>query len=319
MNRTPATRREPLGILLATDEGLVECVPGARTTRGIEGRRFTSVDARDDVAVAGAPGADGGVWLHAGGHWQQVWTGDARSLHVGKLTRGEGMIYLGTGDGHLLRSTDRGATWIETPGVTTLRHDGAVLPLRAVLPTVAGVAEVTGGTVMAFNGGGMWFRDDATDTWFHRSEGLDQHVHRFYRHPDLDHRFYATTDTGIYRTSDQGNNWVQSITDLDRGWGGSLAVFPGPRDTLLLSLARSAPGVEGALYRSTDGGVHWSRVLLADEDEWERTPAVVHPHEWEDVIFVAAGPRLFASHDRGATWMQMADGLPPANAIAASV
>ena len=62
-----------------------------------------------------------------------------------------------------------------------------------------------------------------------------------------------------------------------------------------------------------------ARILLGDEDEWERTPAVVNPHEWEDVIFVAAGARLFASHDRGGTWMQMADGLPAANAIAASV
>jgi len=57
-----ARKYPPLGILLATDHGLVECIPGARAERGIDGPRFTSVDARGEIAAAAAPGE--GVWVH---------------------------------------------------------------------------------------------------------------------------------------------------------------------------------------------------------------------------------------------------------------
>lgn len=318
MNR-PAQRRTPLGILIGTDDGLLQCIPGAHTEHAIKDARITSIDVRDDLAVAGAPGAAGGVWLHAGTRWQQVWQGDACSVQLGR----GGTIFLGTGDGQLLRSVDEGTTWTETRGLVGLRFDGAAMPPRAVPPAITGVVEVTAGLMIAFAGGGVWFTADDGGSWFRRDEGLDAHVHRIYRHPDLDGRLYATARTGLYRTTDQGSIWVPSVTDLDRGWGGSLALLPGARDTLVLSLARSAPGANasdgGALFHSTDGGLDWSRLLLDSEDEWTRAPVVLQPRELEDVVFVAAGSRLFASHDRGASWLALADGLPLANALAASV
>ena len=83
-------------------------------------------------------------------------------------------------------------------------------------------------------------------------EGVDAHIHRLYRHPDLPGRLYAVTRTGLYRSTDEGHSWLQSLKDLDRSWGGSLAVLPGPTDTLVLSLAKSAEGA-GALVSATGG------------------------------------------------------------------
>jgi len=59
--------------------------------------------------------------------------------------------------------------------------------------------------------------------------------------------------------------------------------------------------------------------MLEDEDEWDRVPCVVRPWDWEDLVFIAAGDKIFASHDRGRSWIGLMSGLPVANAITASV
>ena len=331
-----ARKYPPLGILLATDHGLVECIPGARAERGIDGPRFTSVDARGEIAAAAAPGE--GVWVHNGLRWRQAWQGDARCVEIGAAT-----IALGTGDGHVHRSADGGETWHEVRGAAEivaggLLGSGLAHPSGRRLP-VTGIAEIpsgvraqttgwtgggSGGLVVAFDGGGVWFTPNDGSTWLRRGDGIDAHVQRLYRHPDITDRLYVTTHSGLYRSADEGHTWLQSLKDLDRSWGGSLAVLPGPTDALVLSLARRAsddggPGAEGALFRTMNAGLTWQRILLDGEDEWERTPAVVRPHDLQDVAFVAAGARLYASHDRGRQWTALADDLPPANAIAASV
>ena len=312
LTRPGMRRPTPLGILLGVDDGLLQCIPGSPPERGIDGPQITSVDARGGLAIAGAPG-DGGAWVHAGVAWRRAWSGDVRTVQIGVHA-----LYLGTGDGRLLHSIDEGEAWTELEGTRSLRHDGDALPPRPAPPAVTGVVEVRSGLVVAFEGGGTWFTGDQGASWFRRDEGIDRHVLHLYRHPDVERRLYVTTRSGLYRSGDEGYTWIQSLTDLDRAWCGSLAVLPGPTDALVLSLARSASGV-GALFRSTNGGGTWSRVLLEGEDEWARVPAVVRPHELEDVAFVAAGSRLYASHDRGHGWTCLADGLPLVNAVEASV
>ena len=122
-----------------------------------------------------------------------------------------------------------------------------------------GNASGAGGIVVAFDGGGAWFTPNLGGSWLPRNgaggEGVDAHIHRLYRHPDLPGRLYAVTRTGLYRSTDEGHSWLQSLKDLDRSWGGSLAVLPGPTDTLVLSLAKSAEGA-GAL------AVGWEAVCM---------------------------------------------------------
>ncbi|MEI7925450.1 MAG: hypothetical protein WCI61_04590 [Chloroflexota bacterium] len=322
----PSTRRaEPLGLLIGTDDGLLQVTPGAPPERGIDGPRITSVDARAGLAVAAGPD---GVWLHgaSGGpaRWRQVWRGDARLAQIEGET-----IYIGTADGRILLSEDEGLVWNPLYGTRELwghAHAYAVTGVAEVRTPARNGVPSAGGIVVAFDGGGAWFTPNLGGTWLARSgaggEGLAPHVHRLYRHPDLPDRLYATTDHGLYRSTDEGHTWLQSIKDLDRSWGGSLAVLPGPTDTLVLSLAKSATGA-GALFRTVNAGLTWSRILLGapgrEEDEWERAPAVVRPQEWEDVTFVAAGTALYASHDRARTWTPLADALPLANCLAASL
>ena len=318
-----ARKHTPLGLLVGADDGLYECIPGGRVERTIDGPRITSIDTRNDLALAG--GRDG-AWLHNGLRWRQVSSDPTTAVYVARDA-----LYLGSASGDLLRSTDEGDTWTPIPGTTGLTlAPGLGRPAGGL--AVTGVLEVkapsgrtmpeSSGLVVSFEAAGVWFTPNSGATWLPRSDDIDAHVHRLYGHGDITDRLFVTTSTGLYRSTDEGHTWLRSLKDLDRSWGGSLAVLPGPTDALVLSLARSGVdgvGVEGTLHRSMNAGLTWARVLLDGADEWPRVPAVVRPHDLEDVTFVAAGPRLYASHDRGKAWMPLAEGVPLANVLAASV
>jgi photosystem II stability/assembly factor-like uncharacterized protein len=317
-----------LGILLAVDDGLLEVVPGQDATRAVEGPRMTAVDYRGDLGIASAPGA--GAWVHSGDAWAQAWEGDASFCRVDP----QGTLWVGSHGAKLYRSTDRGASWEELEGLqNVVRHRRMVSPPGHKQPYIAGVVFPKEGMVIGIAGGSAWFTRDGGSSWLQRSEGLDPMLHAMTEHPEQADRLFATADSGVYRSDDGGFSWVQSLGGLDRSWGGAIAVLPGSPDVLLLAAARHAPGAEGALFRSPNGGVTWSRIMFEGEavgaasesdrgagggDEWPRIPCVTRLWDSEDTAFAAAGDKVWASHDTGRNWMPLATGLPAANAIAAA-
>jgi photosystem II stability/assembly factor-like uncharacterized protein len=305
---------EPLGIILATDEGLLQVVPGGDPEVAVGGYRFTSVNYHDGLCIAGAPNT--GVWVHNGRKWAQRWEGDPRSVSV--TTSGD--LYIGATDGTLMRSVDKGESWEELEGVkNVLKNANFVPPAGETKVAVVSVGDAVEGIILGIAGGGAWYTRDDGKTWLRRSDGLDAKLHGIWVHAEQRDRLFATADRGVFRSEDEGFTWMQSVGGLDRSWGGSLAVLPGAPDTLVLSMARQPGGLEGAVFRSPNGGVTWQRQALEDEDEWDRVPCVVRPWDWEDLVFVAAGDKLFASHDRGRNWIGLGAGLPVANAATASV
>ncbi len=318
-----------LGILLAVDDGLLQVVPGQEASRTIEGPRMTGVDYRGDLGIAVAP--DGGAWVHDGDGWTQSWEGDASFGRVAP----DGALLVGTYSAQLFRSDDRGASWQEVEGLqNVVKHRKMVAPAGHKQAYIAGVLFPKDGMLIGIAGGGTWYTRDEGGSWLQRSDGLDHMLHALEGHPEQADRLFATADTGIYRSDDGGYSWVQSLGGLDRSWGGSIAVLPGTPDVLLLAVARHAPGEEGALFRSPNGGVTWARIMLEGEavgapsesdrgagsgDEWPRIPCVTRVWDSEDMAFAAAGDRVWASHDTGRNWMPLASGLPPANAIAAAL
>ncbi len=305
---------EPLGLVLATDDGVYQVVPGGAPEHAITGHRFTSVGYHDGLCIAGAP--ETGAWVHNGKRWEQRWEGDPRSVSV---TTG-GDLYIGMADGGLLRSRDRGETWEELEHLRGVLKSGSFTPVAGESRVaVVSVGDVRDGILVGIAGAGAWYMRDGSHTWLKRADGLDAKLHGVWVHPESKDRLYATADRGCFYSDDDGFTWLQALDGLDRPWGGSLAVMPGVPDTLVLSLARHPGGGQGAVFRSPNGGMNWQRLMLEDEDEWERIPCVVRPWDWEDLVFVAAGDKIFASHDRGKQWLSLMDGLPTANALTASV
>jgi photosystem II stability/assembly factor-like uncharacterized protein len=306
---------EPLGIILAHDDGLVTAIPGGDIDTAVSGHRFTSVDYHDGLAIAGSP--EGGAWVHDGKRWEHQWAGNARSVSVTP----DGDLFIGADGGSLYRSRDRGETWEEIEGaLNVIKHGTRFVPNAGENHVfVKAVVRSEEGVLLGFAGGSAWHTRDDGKSWTRRGEGLDPKIHGLWVHPEHRDRIYATTDSGIYRSEDEGFSWLHSKGGLDRSWGGSLAVLPGAPDALVATLARTPDGERGAVFRSPNGGVSWSRVELEGDDEWERIPCVARPWDWEDVVFVVTGTKLWASHDRGRNFIELQDDLPVANAIAASL
>ncbi len=324
-----------LGILVGTDDGLLQIVPGEETVRALEGRPVTSLDYRGGVAIAGVRGQ--GVWVHltedwkqltrslAAG-WAQIWDGDPRCVRAAP----GGERYIGAAPAAVFSSFPGTATTNELGALRgTLQADRQTLtPPGAEEPYVAAIAFPDRGPEEALfigvAGSGVWraqdtHRDLSFGSFAKRSDGIDSMIHGLWAHPERSDRLFVSTASGLHRTDDGGATWVQSISGLDRGWAGDLAVMPGAPDTLVLACARREPGKEAALFRSANGGLSWTRLMLDGEDEWERLPLLARLWDSDDTVFAAAGDKLWGSHDTGRNWVMLADGLPPARAIAAAL
>jgi photosystem II stability/assembly factor-like uncharacterized protein len=302
-----------LGVLLGTDEGLLQVLPGESPEHPVRGARVTSLDYFDGLGIAGS---SSGVWVHAGRRWEQRWEGDARSVRVSP----EHQLYIGTEPARMLVSGDRGQSWSEYESLRhVVKHHDFPAPAGHKSPYVSGFAFPREGLLVAIGGGGTWFTRDEGKSWLRRGEGLDPTVHVVHEHPEERDRLFATADSGFYRSEDAGFSWLQSLGGLDRSWGCGFAVVPAAPDRIVLSVARRAPGQDGALFRSANGGVTWNRLMLDDEDEWEQGPVVTRPWNFEEQLFLAAGDKVWASHDGGRNWLALVEGLPAAHAIAVAL
>jgi len=140
------------------------------------------------------------------------------------------------------------------------------------------------------------------------------------------HRPDLAVGNGIYKSADAGKTW----THLGL-WDGqqipALAIDPHDPNRLFAAVLGHpyGPNQERGIFRSTDGGVSWQKVLYKDENtggsDIEMDPSnpnvlyaslwEVREGPWEDNNFFAGTEGgLFKSSDGGNTWKQLTNGLP---------
>src|SRR5580765_2851792 len=130
---------------------------------------------------------------------------------------------------------------------------------------------------------------------------------------------------GIYKSVDAGHTWVHMGLD-ETGRIGRILVHPTNPDTVFVCAIGRITGTqpERGVFRTTDGGQHWDRVLFVDESTscsglsmdmknprtlfagmWQ-----VEMHPWA-MLSGGAGSGIHVSHDGGTTWTKVeASGLP---------
>lgn len=129
---------------------------------------------------------------------------------------------------------------------------------------------------------------------------------------------------GIYKTTDGGKTW--SHMGLEQtGRIGRIVVDPKDTNTVFVcALGRLAgPQQERGVYKTTDGGQHWDRVLFADANTGCSGLAIdpkdsntliagmwqVEMHTWGEYSG-GPGSAVYITHDAGKTWKKMEKGLP---------
>jgi photosystem II stability/assembly factor-like uncharacterized protein len=111
--------------------------------------------------------------------------------------------------------------------------------------------------------------------------------------------FAGTNGQGIYRSTDGGRTWTQTNSGLGHLYVNDILVSPADSNIVFAGTGRgSAVGDPGTgLYRSTDRGSTWRRVLEAGTIY----SVAVTPGN-SSVMYAAGGPPIFKSTNGGVTW-----------------
>ncbi len=258
--------------------------------RGGWGTVAVGVADQPDTFYFGAAG--GGVWktLNAGRTWQPIF--DHGPASVGALAVASSdprVIYAGTGQvttrydiaagEGVFKSTDAGASW-HSVGLDATRHIGEIW----VDPHNADVVMVAA----------------------------------------LGHAFGANPERGVFRSEDGGKTWQKTLFVSDNTGAVDIAADPTDSKIVFASVwqLRFKPwmsyftpdvGSESGVYKSVDGGRHWTRVVGHGWPEGKLGRiglTATHTSQSTRVFAVVdaeSGGGLYRSDDAGASWKLVND------------
>ena len=190
---------------------------------------------------------------------------------------------------------------------------------------------------MAQVNGGVWKTTDAGRTWVPIFDDQDtgsigsivvapsdanvvyvgsgEGLHR----PDL------STGNGVYKSTDAGATWTH-LGLRDSQQIPNMAVDPRNASRMFVAALGHpyGPNEERGIFRTTDGGKTFQKVLYKDEntggndvDIDPSNPDVVYATMWEErqgpwenSVWAGTGGGIFKSTDGGTTWKQLTNGLP---------
>lgn len=155
--------------------------------------------------------------------------------------------------------------------------------------------------------GGLWISSDTATTWV--KTGTDKLPITACASACIDYTNdniiylgtgdpnYYNTDFGIWKSTDGGQNWLQSTT----GMGNRLAVeiLMDPTNNSILVAA-----TDNGIYRSINAGASWSLVKTGgDFKDMQRKPGTTN------TLYAVTSSQFWRSTDFGATWNQVTNGV----------
>jgi photosystem II stability/assembly factor-like uncharacterized protein len=215
---------------------------------------------------------------------------------------------------------------------------------RDIGPTRAGRARALTGVpsqpntfYVGFDNGGVWRSTDYGSNWVPLFDGESTgSIGAIAVAPSNPNVIYVGTGAGIirpdlsigdgmYKSTDAGRTW-QHLGLRDSQMIAGIAVDPGDPERLFVAVLGHpyGPNAERGVFRSTDGGRTFEKVLFKDDYTSAnevllepRNPRVLYATLWsqqqsfiEGQGFGNAGMGIFKSTDGGSTWTQLSEGLP---------
>ncbi len=203
---------------------------------------------------------------------------------------------------------------------------------------VSGVSNDENTYYAGYTGGGLWKTEDAGLTWRPIADealqtgsvgdiavaesdpnvvfvGMGEHAPR---------GVMTTYGDGVYKSTDGGQTWKRLGLEKTRHIS-DVIVHPHNPDIVFVAAqgALHGPGEERGIYKSTDGGLTWKKVLFVDENTGASSlsmdynnPRILYAATWQHrrlpwkVESGGPGCAVWKSTDGGDTWAKINEGLP---------
>lgn len=203
---------------------------------------------------------------------------------------------------------------------------------------VAGVVQNDNIYYTGYTGGGLWKTEDAGLTWRNISDGFfktstvgdiavaesDPNVIYVGMGEHAIRGVMTTFGDGVYKSTDAGKTWKHIGLDKTRHVS-DVVVHPNNPDIVYVAAQGAAhgPNEERGIYKSTDGGQNWKKVLYVDVNTGASSlsmdynnPRILYAATWQhrrhpwQVESGGPGCSLWKSVDSGETWTKISKGLP---------
>ena len=252
-----------------------------------------------------------------------------------------GVIWCGTQPGGLFRSTDHGESWQmirtlwEHPKRKQWMGGGADLPgIHSICVDPRDSRRVW----IAVSTGGIWFTDDAGDSWVQRGEGMRaehvppelthdpiaQDVHCLIQCPAAPNRMWVQHHNGIFVSSDEGRTFTEITGVQPSSFGFAVVVHPRDPDIAwfvpqIKDEKRIPSGGKLVVTRTRDGGKGFE--TLTNGLPQSHAYDVVYRHalaldrSGERLAFGSTTGGLWISEDQGDSWACVTHTLPPVYAV----
>jgi photosystem II stability/assembly factor-like uncharacterized protein len=295
--------------------------------RGGRSTAVTGVPDRPHTYYQGTTG--GGVWktIDDGQTWENISDGyfGGSIGAVAVATSDQNVIYVGTGSacirgntstGHgVYKSTDGGKTWVFI-GLPEAGQVGQIVvhPNNADLVYVAALGHPFGknperGVYRSSDGGATWelvlFASDSTGAVAlsmnpQNPREIYAGMWRAERKPWS--LLSGSTDGGVFKTTDGGDNWKKLAGGLPTGLAGRIGVTVSPANPdRVWVLIEAEP--DGGVYRSDDAGETWTRTNSENklrQRAWYYTHIIADPKDEHTVYALNTG--FYRSVDGGRTF-----------------
>ena len=207
---------------------------------------------------------------------------------------------------------------------------------RAV--AVAGIEEDINTYYMGATGGGVWKTTDAGTSWENISDGYfntsgigaidvadsDPNIIYVGTGEGPVRGVKTSHGDGVYKSTNAGKTWTHMGLAATRHIS---RIHIHPKDPNVVFLAAQGnpwgPNEERGIYKTTDGGVTWDKILYVNEDSGfadmtmdATDPNFVMATSWDfrrnpwSVKSGGPGSRVYKTTDGGATWKEITEGLP---------
>lgn len=203
---------------------------------------------------------------------------------------------------------------------------------------VSGVSGQIGSYYMGTTGGGLWKTEDLGISWHNISDGFfrtgsvgavavsesDPHIVYVGMGEHAVRGVMTHHGDGVYKSVDSGKTWSRVGLELTQHIA-RIAIHPKNPDIVFVAAQGSlyGPSPERGVFKTTDGGKTWQKVLYVDEKTGcaelamdMNHPDVLYAAMWEygrlpwKVISGGPGSGLYKSTDGGQSWEKIQRGLP---------